>query len=102
MYNQNRFFIVDNTNTCAVFFTTTFPFPALKLKTIYKCFLCPYKRQSSMLCFIEFRFSGIIKVTMQVKHAIGKATLHKLPIYNEYMTVLVLSLRIILHDLFVF
>ena len=34
---------------------------------------------------------------MQVKRAIGKATLHKLPIYNE------LSLHIILHDLlFVF
>ena len=42
-------------------------------------------------------------VPMQVKRAIGKATLHKLPIYNEYMIVLVLSLHIILHDLlFVF
>ena len=29
----------------------------LKLKTIHKCFLCPYQRQSSMLCFTAFRFS---------------------------------------------
>ena len=29
----------------------------LKLKTIHKCFLCPYKRQSSMLCFIAFKLS---------------------------------------------
>ena len=27
----------------------------LKLKTIHKCFLCPNKRQSSMLCFIAFK-----------------------------------------------
>ena len=39
------------------------------------------------------------EVTMQVKRAIGKATLHKLPIYNEY----VLCLYIMLGDLlFVF
>ena len=31
----------------------------LKLKTIQKCFLCPYKRQSSMLCFTAFSFSRI-------------------------------------------
>ena len=30
---------------------------SLKLKTIHKCFLCPYKMQSSMLCFTAFRFS---------------------------------------------
>ena len=37
------------------------------------------------------------EVTMQVKRAVGKSTLHKLPIYNEYMC------HIILHDLlFVF
>ena len=29
----------------------------LKLKTIHKCFLCPYQRQSSMLCFIAFKYS---------------------------------------------
>ena len=29
----------------------------LKQKTLHKCFLCPYKRQSSMLCFISFSFS---------------------------------------------
>ena len=29
----------------------------LKLKTIHKCFLCTYKRQRSMLCFIAFKFS---------------------------------------------
>ena len=28
----------------------------LKLKTIHKCFLCPYIRQFSMLCYIAFRF----------------------------------------------
>ena len=33
------------------------PFP-VKLTTIYKYFLCPYKRQSSMRCFIAFRYSG--------------------------------------------
>ena len=39
---------------------------------------------------------------MQVKRALGKATLHKLPIYNEYMQIM-LSLYIILDDLlFVF
>ena len=27
----------------------------LKLKTIHKCFLCPYKEQISMLCFIALR-----------------------------------------------
>ena len=40
--------------------------------------------------------SNTCEVTMQVKRAIGKATLHKLPIYNEYMYVLVLSLHIII------
>ena len=41
------------------------------------------------------------EVTMQVKRAIGKATLHKLPIYNEYMRLC--CLYIILDDLlFVF
>ena len=29
----------------------------LKQNTLHKCFLCPYKRQSSMLCFIAFSFS---------------------------------------------
>ena len=53
----------------------------LKLKTIHKCFLCHYKRQSSMLWFIAFRFPR----TPVVKRAIGKAKLHKLPIYNEYI-----------------
>ena len=52
----------------------------LKLKTIHNVF-CPYKRQSSMLCFIAFRFPR----TPVVKRAIGKAKLHKLPMYNEYM-----------------
>ena len=43
------------------------------------------------------------EVVMQVKRAIGKATLHKLPIYVTNIHVLVLSLHIILHDLlFVF
>ncbi len=43
------------------------------------------------------------EVVMQVKRAIGKATLHKLPIYVTNIHVLVSSLRIILHDLlFVF
>ena len=58
---------------------------SLKLKTIHKCFLCPYKRQSSMLCLIAFRFSRVTEIMVQVKRAIGKAILHKLPIYNEYM-----------------
>ena len=40
--------------------------------------------------------SNTCEVTMQVKRAIGKAILHKLPIYNEYMYVLVLSLHIII------
>ena len=57
----------------------------LKPKTIHKCFLCPYKMQSSMLSFIAFRFSRTREVTMQVKHVIGKVMLHKLSIYNEYM-----------------
>ena len=35
----------------------------LKLKTIHNCFLCPYKRQSSMLCFL----ANTREVTMQVK-----------------------------------
>ena len=48
----------------------------LKMKTIHKCFLCPYKRQSSLLCFIA---------TMQVKRDIGKIIIHKLPILNEHM-----------------
>lgn len=48
----------------------------LKLKTIHKYFLCPYKRQRSMLCFISFKFSGL-----QVKHVIGKALSLTLPIY---------------------
>ena len=45
----------------------------LKLKTIHKCFLCPYKRQSSVLCFIAFSFSRTpvkSQCTMQVKRAI--------------------------------
>ena len=43
------------------------------------------------------------EVTMQIKLAIGKATLHKLPLYNEYSPAIVLYLYIILHDLlFVF
>ena len=53
---------------------------SLKLKSNHKCFLCPYK----MLCFIAFRLSRT-PVMMQVKRAIGKAMLHKLSIYNEYM-----------------
>ena len=41
------------------------------------------------------------EVTMQVKRAFRKATLHKLPIYNEYMRLF--CLFIIFHDLlFVF
>ena len=43
----------------------------LKLETIHYCFLCPYKRQSSKLCFIAFRFSLVTEVTMKVKRAIG-------------------------------
>ena len=35
-----------------------------------------------MLCFIAFRFP---RTPVGIKRAIGKATLHKLPIYNEYM-----------------
>ena len=57
----------------------------LNLKNIHKCFLCPFKRHSLMLCFIAFRFSRITGVTMQVKHVIGNSILHKLTIYNEYM-----------------
>ena len=49
----------------------------LKLKTIHKYF----KRQ---LHCIQIS-TNICEVTMQVKRAIGKATLHKLPIFNEYM-----------------
>ena len=60
-------------------------FTSLKLKTIHKCFLHPYKRQSSMLCFIAFRFSRVTEVMLQIKRAIGKAILYKLPIYKEYM-----------------
>ena len=64
---------------------------------IHKCFPCPYKRQSSMLCF----FTNTCEVKLQVKRAIEKAILHKLPIY--WIQVLELSLHIICHDLlFVF
>ena len=31
----------------------------LLCKTIHKCFLCPYKRQSLLICFIAFKFSRI-------------------------------------------
>ena len=44
-----------------------------------------YERQNSMQFFIAFRFSRITEATMKVKCAIGKAILHKLPLYNEYM-----------------
>ena len=48
-------------------------------------------------------FMNTCEVPMQVKRAIGKATLHELPIYNEYSHVIVLSLHIILQGLlFVF
>ena len=53
-----------------------------------------------MLCFSVFRFSRVTEVLVQVKCALGKAILHKLPIYNEY--VLVLSLHIIWLDLLCF
>ena len=49
---------------------------------------CPHKRQSSMRCFIAFNFHehlGVKSCCRYLKRAIGKATLHKLPIYNEYM-----------------
>ena len=58
----------------------------LKLKTIHKCFLCPYKRQSWMICFIAFRFSRtLVKSRFRQSKCCRKAILHKLPIYNEYM-----------------
>ena len=61
-------------------------FNSLKLKIIHKCFLCSYKRQSSVLCFFAFRFLRIPAWdTMQEKHAIERTILHKLPIYKEYM-----------------
>ena len=43
---------------------------SLKLKTINKCFFCPYKRELSMLCFIAFNISRIPEDTMQVKRDI--------------------------------
>ena len=73
-------------------YTFGYDWLTLKLKTIYKFFLCPYKRQSSMLCFIAFRFSRVTEVMLQVKCAIGKAILHK------RIHLLVLSLHISLHD----
>ena len=44
--------------------------PTLKLKTIHKCFLCPYKRQIWMLC-IQI-FTNICEVKMLVKSVIGR------------------------------
>ena len=65
-------------------------------------FSAPIKAElSAMLHRIQIS-TNTCEVTMQVKRAIGKATLHKLPIYNE-LHAIVLSLYIILHDLlFVF
>ena len=45
---------------CLVFMT-------LKLKTIHKCFFCPYKRHSSMLCF------NILSPEYPWSHDAGKA-----------------------------
>ena len=53
----------------------------LKLKTIHKCFIRPQKGKAQ--CYATF--TNNFEVTMQVKHVIGKAYLHILPIYNEYM-----------------
>ena len=57
----------------------------LNLKTIHKCFVCPYKKAelSSMFHYIQI-FTNTCEVTVQIKRAIGKAILHKLPIYYEY------------------
>ena len=57
----------------------------LKLNTFHQCFLAVYKAElNAMLHRIQIS-TNTCEVTMQVKRAMGKAILHKLPIYNEYM-----------------
>ena len=75
----------------------------LKLKTIHKCLVCPYKRQSSMLCFIAFKYSRI-----PVSHDADKACNREgyitqtTNILRIQCHVLALSPHNIWHDLFVF
>ena len=75
----------------------------LKLKTIHKCFLCPYKRQNIiMLCFIPFKLqshdSSNCRVTIKVKRDLHAG---KIIYYTNYQVlrihVLVLSFLIIWH-----
>lgn len=47
--------------------------------TIHKCFLCPFKRQNSMLCFIEFRFLGIPVKSLCRERDILRATYQYIP-----------------------
>ena len=58
----------------------------LNLKTIHKCFVCPYKKAelSSMFHCIQI-FTNTCEVTVQIKRAIGKAILHKLPNITKTM-----------------
>ena len=60
----------------------------LNLNTIHKCFLPPPPQKvelNAMLHRIQISTCNHDVITMQVKRAIGKATMHKLSIYNEYM-----------------
>ena len=64
-------------------------FITLKLKTIHKYFLCPYKRQSSINALFHciHIFTNTFQVTMQVNRDIHveKTVLYKPLIYYEYM-----------------
>ena len=56
--------------------------PNLKLKIIHKCFLTHIKTELNAVLHCIQLFTNTCEVTMQVKRAIVKAILHKLPIFN--------------------
>ena len=86
-----RFYYTKHWLSCYVLITQK----SLKQKTSHKCFLPLLKAElNAMLHRIQIS-TNTCEVTMQVKRAIRKVTLQKLPIYNDFM-----CLQIILNDFF--
>ena len=71
---------------CIIRFSFTNFICILKLKTIHIFFPAPIKGRAQFYTSSHSNSTNTCEVTMQVKRAIGKATVHKLPIFNEYIS----------------
>ena len=66
-------------------FSSQISYVYLKAENYPYFFPAPIKGRAQFYTSSHSNSTNTCEVTMQVKRAIGKSTVHKLPIYNEYM-----------------